>query len=60
MEDEPIWLGRVMSNPQWKGMGVLLNNTRRTRTFNNGVVIGVNEVAIFVQWYENIDLNSET
>ena len=59
MEDEPIWLGRVMSNPeQWEGMGILLNNTRRKWTYDNGVEIGVNEVAIFVQWYEKIDLNT--
>ena len=60
MEDEPIWLGRVMSNPEWwEGMGILLNNTRRKRTYDNGVEIGVNEVAIFVQWYEKIDINSD-
>ena len=58
MADEPIWLGRVMSNPQWEGMGVLLNNTRRKRTYENGVEISANEVAIFVQWYEKIDINS--
>jgi len=58
MADEPIWLGRVMSNPQWEGMGVLLNNTRRKRTYENGVEISTNEVAIFVQWYEKIDINS--
>ena len=58
MDDEPIWLDRVMSNPQREGMGVLLNNTRRTWTYDNGVEIGMNEVAIFVQLYEHIDLNS--
>ena len=58
MEDEPIWLGRVMSNPEWEGMGILSNNTRRKLTYDNGVEIGVNEVAIFIQWYEKIDLNA--
>jgi len=58
MADEPIWLGGVMSNPQWEGMGVLLKNTRRKGTYENGVEISANEVAIFVQWYEKIDINS--
>jgi len=59
MEDEPIWLGRVMSNSEWEGMGILLDNTRKKRTYDsNGVEIGVNEGAIFVQWYEKIDLNA--
>ena len=59
MEDEPIWLGRVMSNQEWEGMGVSVNNTRRKQTYDNGVEIGMNEVAIFVQWYEKIDLNAQ-
>ena len=58
MEDEPIWLGRVMSNPEWEGMGVNHNTTRRKQTYDNGVEISGNEVAIFVQWYEKIDINS--
>ena len=52
MEDEPIWLGRVMSNPVWEGMCIYQNNTRTKKTFDNGVEIGANEVAILVQWYE--------
>jgi len=58
MEDEPIWLGRVMSNPVWEGMCISQNNTRTKKTFDNGVEIGANEVAILVQWYEKIDLNA--
>ena len=58
MEDEPIWLGRVMSNPEWEGMCMMQNTTRGKKTYENGVEIGANEVAIFVQWYEKIDLNS--
>ena len=56
-EGEPIWLGRVLSNPAWEGMGCLHNTTRRVQTHDNGVVIGANEVALFIQWYEKIDLN---
>ena len=58
MEDEPIWLGRVMSNPVWEGMCIYQNNTQTKKTFDNGVEIGANEVAILVQWYEKIDLNA--
>ena len=58
MEDEPIWLGRVMSNPAWEGMCVALNGDRRAKTYDNGVEIGSNEVGIFVQWYEKMDMNA--
>ena len=58
MEDEPIWLGRVMSNPVWDGMCIYKNKTQTKKTFENGVEIGANDVAIFVQWYEKIDLNA--
>ena len=57
-EDEPIWLGRVMSNPEWGGMCILVNDTTRRRTYDNEVEIGINEVAICAQWYEKIDVNS--
>ena len=58
MEDEPIWLRRVMSNPAWEGMCVALNGDRRAKTYDNGVEIGSNEVGIFVQWYEKMDMNA--
>ena len=56
--DEPIWLGRVMSNPDFGGLGIHHNKTKRTVTYDNGVEIGSNEVAIFVMWYEKIDVNA--
>ena len=37
---------------------VLQNITRREKTYENGVEIGANEVTIFVQWYEKIDVNA--
>ena len=39
-------------------MCVLQNITRKKKTYENGVEIGANEVAIFGQWYEKIDLNA--
>ena len=59
-ETEPIWLGRVISNPEWKGQGVLQNTTTRTRKYaRNTVEVQKNEVALFVMWYEKIDVNSD-
>ena len=57
--DEPIWLGRIMSNSDFGGLGIHHNKTRRTLTYDNGTVIGPNEVAMFVMWYEKIDIHSE-
>eukprot|EP00984_Skeletonema_dohrnii_P017124 scaffold7728_cov75-Skeletonema_dohrnii-CCMP3373.AAC.2 len=58
--DQPLWLGRVMSNPDdgWDGGGVKQNTTTRAVKYPMGVEIKKNEVAIYVQWYEKIDLNS--
>ena len=39
-------------------MCVSQNISRRKKTYENRVKIGANEVAIFVQWYEKIDLNA--
>ena len=58
--DEPIWLGRVMSNPEWGGQGVCKNKTRRLKKYPSDVVVGRNEVAVFVMWYEKIDINSDS
>ena len=41
-----------MSNAEWRGMCWLVNNMSRANTYDNGVQIGADEVAIFVQWYE--------
>ena len=56
MEEELIWLDRVMLNPEWKGIDVWTNETTSKTTFDNGVEIGVNEIALFVQWCEIIDI----
>ncbi len=57
--DQPIWLGRVMPNPDWSGQGVRQNETTRTEKYPMGVEVKTNEVAIYVQWYEKIDMNSD-
>lgn len=57
-ELEPIWLGRVISNPGWNGQGVNKNNTDGKLTFK-GVGIGKGEVAINVMWYEKINVISD-
>ena len=55
---EPIWLGRIMSNPDWSGQGVYMNKTRQRPSFQ-GVSIGRGEVGLYVMWYEKIDVMSE-
>ena len=55
---EPIWLGRIMSNPDWSGQGVYQNETRKRHSFH-GVSIGRGEVGLYVMWYEKIDVMSE-
>ena len=57
---EPIWLGRVMSNPKWVGQGVFQNNTSRIVSYSSGVKVGKGEVAFFVLWYEKINVMSDT
>ena len=47
-ETEPVWLGRVMSNPVWDGQGVSQNNTSRVVFYSNGVKVGKGKVALFV------------
>ena len=58
-EDEPIWLGRVLSNPDWGGQGVFKNETNRSKRYGNGVSINRNQIGIYIMWYEKIDLNSD-
>jgi hypothetical protein len=58
-DEQPIWLGRVMSNPDWGGQGVMQNTTGRTIKYPMGIEVKKNEVAIYVQWYEKIDVNSD-
>jgi len=55
---EPIWLGRIMSNPDWQGQGVYQNHSRQRSSFH-GVAIGQGEVGLYVMWYEKIDVMSE-
>ena len=58
-EDEPIWLGRVMSNPEWGGQGVFKNETTRAKRYDNEVVLQRNNHGIYIMWYEKIDINSD-
>ena len=58
-EVEPIWLGRVVSNSEWEGQGVSQNTTSRIISYSNGVKVSKGEVAIFVIWYEKIDVMSD-
>ena len=46
-EDEPIWLGRVIPNPEQNGKGVYKNKEGKNVKFNN-VSIGRGKVAIYV------------
>ena len=48
---EPIWLGRIMSNPDWQGQGVYQNHSRQRSSFH-GVAIGQGEVGLYMMWYE--------
>ena len=58
-ELEPVWLGRVMSNPKWDGQGIKRNNTSRMMSYDNGVKVGKGEVGVFVIWYEKINVMSD-
>ena len=58
VELEPIWLGRVMSNPEWNGHDVYKNDNDGKLTFK-GVGIGKGEVAANVMWYEKINVMSD-
>ena len=57
--DQPIWLGWVMPNPAWGGQGVLRNMTGTAERYDMGIEVQNNEVAIYVQWYEKMDVNSD-
>jgi len=57
---EPIWLGRILSNPEWGGRGVCKNETKKSIKYpSSRVTVGQNEVAMNVMWYERIDISSE-
>ena len=57
-ELEPIWLGRVMPNPEWQGHGVHKNESSRKMNFR-GVGVNKGEVAIYVMWYEKMNAMSD-
>ena len=59
-EDDPLWLGRVMSISSWGGQGVRQNTTRRIHFYNNKQLkIYKQEVATCVMWYEAIGISSD-
>jgi len=58
-ELEPIWLGRILSNPAWQGQGVCKTYSRRILTYD-GVKVGKREVGMYVMWYETIHVMSDS
>ena len=60
-EVEPLWVARVVTNtaPDWKDKGVWKNNQRHTIKYDSKAEVQRNEYAIFVMWYERIDINSD-
>ena len=58
---QPIWLGRVIGNPDpvWKGKGVFKNDTGKTIRYDTGVEIRPVQQGIFIMWYDKIDINSD-
>ena len=48
-----------MPNPAWGGQGVLRNVTGSAVSYEMGIEVQNSEVAIYVQWYEKMDLNSD-
>ena len=60
-EDEPFWLGRVMSNPEWGGSGVKVNRTSSFISYQNDTLrVQPNEVAINLMWYELKDISASS
>jgi hypothetical protein len=53
-DDQQIWLGRIMSNPEWGGQGTRQNTTRRQHSYNGGMRVGPREAAMNIIWYESI------
>ena len=51
LDDEPLWLGRTVSNPAWGNACVWKNETTRTEHTPSEAHIKPNEYAINVQWY---------
>jgi hypothetical protein len=41
-DEQPIWLGRVMSNPDWGGQGVMQNTTGRTIKYRESRIVHTN------------------
>lgn len=60
--NQPLWLGRVMSNPEWDGAGKQTNNSNRVvrykDDFNETITVNPEETALYIIWYERIDVNS--
>ena len=55
---EPIWLGRVLPNTEWNGQGLYTNDLGKHVKFN-GVSTSRGEVAIYVMWYEKLNVMSD-
>ncbi|KAL7534418.1 hypothetical protein ACHAXR_005863 [Thalassiosira sp. AJA248-18] len=59
-DEQPIWLGRVMANPEWGGQGVLQNKSSSIKKYPGGVEVKKNGVAMNIMWYEKIDIDSDS
>ena len=57
-EVEQVWLGKIMPNLDWGGQGVCVNVERGNMSFG-GVQVGRGEVALYVMWYEKINVMSD-
>ena len=56
----PRSLACIMSNPSWEGQGVKPNETCGRDTYDNGtLIVDFNEVALYVMWYEKINIDSD-
>jgi len=56
---QPIWLGRMLSNPDWAGKYSWVNDTSRWRK-HLFTTIKPGQVGPYIQWYEKTNVNSTT
>ena len=57
---QQLWIGRVLSNPKWSGWPTRQNKTTRIISYDGGLKVGPNEVAICIMWYEVVGAGIET
>ena len=59
-KDEPFWLGRVMSNPEWGGSGVKVNRTGSFVSYQNDTLCVQPNKAINLMWYNLKDVSASS